>query len=142
MTRPIVLVEFSPSGGLFQFAVQLGDALAAAGHRVELLTGPRPELGPTASWFRIRPVLPTWHPGGDAAPLPRLQHLARRAGRAGQLVLSAAAGAGIPLEILPKIFEPFFTTKEDGKGTGLGLSTVFGIVHQSGGRIAVETRSI
>ncbi len=86
--RPIVLVEFSPSGGLFQFAVQLGDALAAAGHRVELITGPRPELVPTAPGLRIRSVLPTWHPGGDTAPLPRPLRILRRAGRAGQLVLA------------------------------------------------------
>src|SRR5215210_3718767 len=51
----------------------------------------------------------------------------------------ADTGSGIPPEVMDKIFEPFFTTKEVGKGTGLGLSTVFGIVKQSGGFIAVDS---
>jgi CheY-like chemotaxis protein len=46
-------------------------------------------------------------------------------------------GGGMAPEVQQRIFEPFYTTKPVGEGTGLGLSTVYGIVTQSGGRIAV-----
>jgi PAS domain S-box-containing protein len=46
-------------------------------------------------------------------------------------------GTGMDAETQTHIFEPFFSTKAPGQGTGLGLSTVFGIVKQSGGAIAV-----
>jgi PAS domain S-box-containing protein len=48
-------------------------------------------------------------------------------------------GVGMELELQSRVFEPFFTTKEPGKGTGLGLSTVYGIVQQSGGHVALRS---
>lgn len=46
-------------------------------------------------------------------------------------------GEGISEEHLRKIFDPFFTNKS--MGTGLGLSVAFGIIHQHGGSISVNS---
>ena len=62
VSRRVAMVEFPPSGGLFQFSVQLGEALARRGHRVDVVTGPRPELRSREVGCRVRAVLPTWHP--------------------------------------------------------------------------------
>lgn len=67
MSYRVMLVEMSPSGGLFQFGFQLGRSLATRGHDVTLLTGPGPELESDVPGMRIDESLPTWHAGETQA---------------------------------------------------------------------------
>jgi signal transduction histidine kinase len=49
-------------------------------------------------------------------------------------------GTGMSDELQQKVFEPFFTTKPPGKGSGLGLSQVYGLAHQSGGTVQLQSQ--
>ena len=64
-------------------------------------------------------------------------------GRAGRFVQLSVhdTGSGIPESVRGRIFEPFFTTKDaSDQHSGLGLATVYGVMHQNGGFVAVDSR--
>ncbi|WNG86964.1 glycosyltransferase family 4 protein [Mycobacterium sp. ITM-2016-00317] len=65
-SRRIAVVQLAPSGGLFQFSLQLGEALARGGNQVELITGPSPERGSREPGCHVNTALPTWHPTAGA----------------------------------------------------------------------------
>jgi two-component system cell cycle sensor histidine kinase/response regulator CckA len=48
-------------------------------------------------------------------------------------------GSGMTPEVAQRAFEPFFTTKGPGQGSGLGLSTVYGVVKDADGKIALRS---
>ena len=86
------------------------------------------------------------HGGRLAIETTNIEFESRYQLRAGEAPLEAGAyvmiavsdnGSGMTPEVQSRVFEPFFTTKRLHEGTGLGLSTVYGIVKQSGGHLAM-----
>ena len=66
-------------------------------------------------------------------------HREERRGNGIVIFQVADTGVGIPESVRSRVFEPFFTTKPQGQGTGLGLATVYGLVQQFGGSIAIAS---
>ncbi|MDW8353963.1 MAG: ATP-binding protein [Bryobacterales bacterium] len=121
---------------------QMGDILRRLlGENVRLVLETEPALPPVlADRSQIEQVILNLATNArDAMPRGgQLTFRTRKADSGSGVVLEASdTGRGIDPAILPRIFEPFFTTKPN--GTGLGLSTVYGIIKQSGGDIAVES---
>jgi signal transduction histidine kinase len=49
------------------------------------------------------------------------------------------SGPGLSPEVAERAFDPFFSTRPSARHSGLGLSACYGIIHQSGGHISVDT---
>lgn len=64
----IVIIEFLPAGGMFQYALLMGEAVARRGHDVELLTAAGPEVTSRVPGLRIVPALASWRPAAANAP--------------------------------------------------------------------------
>ena len=110
------------------------------GDHVELALLPAPELGIVrADPGQIEQVIVNLAVNAsDAMPHGgRLSIATRNAGDGAVELVVADTGIGMDEQTLARIFEPFFTTRDE--GVGLGLASVYGIVHQSGGEVTVES---
>jgi signal transduction histidine kinase len=160
-TLPRQLLAFSRPQTADPVAVDLNEVLAATTDMLRHLVGEKIELTvqPHAScaWVRADPgsleqvILNLAVNAGEAMPgggrLTLSTSDASREGAAtgnaagepsGYVVLAVSdEGEGMEPETKARAHEPFFTTKQS--GSGLGLATVYSIVSQSGGFVAIDS---
>jgi two-component system, cell cycle sensor histidine kinase and response regulator CckA len=72
-------------------------------------------------------------PNGEALP-----QALQKVGKPFSLIRICDDGKGMRPELMERIFDPYFTTKGE-EGSGLGLTSVYGIVRDDKGFIAVES---
>ena len=82
----LALFELSPSGGLLQYIVQLGDALAEVGYEVDVIAPRGNELAHHKGSARMRPILTPHVRSLRTEHMGRLAYVVRRVGIAGRLV--------------------------------------------------------
>jgi two-component system, NtrC family, sensor kinase len=120
--------------GLLEFQ---REDLALRGVTVELSLGEDlPDVWADESQLR-QALLNLVRNAADAMPAGGALAVTTRRVDTGLEVIVTDSGPGIATDVLPRIFEPFFSTKEG--GTGLGLALTQQIIHEHGGRIAVDS---
>jgi two-component system, cell cycle sensor histidine kinase and response regulator CckA len=144
------LLDFSRARKTAPPVVDLNDVVASVARmlprlleeHIVLSVEPSPEPAPVvADRSRLEQMLVNLAlnardamPGGGTLAVRTAAH-----GRNVKLTVSDT-GEGMDERTRSRIFEPFFTTKEQGRGTGLGLASVYGLVKQTGGSIAVDSK--
>jgi two-component system NtrC family sensor kinase len=135
--------QFAPValGGVIESAARLMRHQKRGGRRVEIRLDVASDLrrvfGDAGQLQQVLIILS--ENGIDAMTEGSPLRISARNEGAGVRLEVSDTGVGIPPENLRKIFDPFFTTKEIGRGTGLGLAVCYGIVHEHGGRVEVES---
>ncbi len=110
------------------------------GDHIELIVRPGADLGVVqADPGQVEQVIVNLVVNArDALPAGgRVTIETRNAGDDWVELVVADDGVGMDESTRSQIFEPFFTTRDE--GVGLGLASVYGIVHQSGGAVTVES---
>jgi PAS domain S-box-containing protein len=144
------LLAFSRRQRLQPRPLEMNEALSVLAHMLRRLIGEHLELAVAFTdepvWVEVdagqfeQVVINLVVNARDAMPSGGTITLSVGVTESSGVLTVADTGFGMDEATRKHAFEPFFTTKETGHGTGLGLATVYGIVAQSGGTIALTSQ--